>query len=79
MFLGVSVPEIVDPEKQPQLFVLLDSFDRYADAVWMYLAAATLVVLLVPSHGSAVVGLPLAAPAVLHQLLPRPDRAPAVR
>jgi putative membrane protein len=54
MFLGLSVPDLVDAQKQPALVILLDHFDRHADAVWMALAAATLVALLVPCWGFSV-------------------------
>ncbi len=54
MFLGVSATDIVDAEAKPQIFFFLDIFDRHADAVWMFLAAAALFAFLVPAWGESV-------------------------
>jgi len=52
MFLGVSVSGVMDAGENPLLYSLLDTFDRHADAVWMFLAAAILVALLIPLWGT---------------------------
>lgn len=69
MLLGLRIDEIIDAAAKPGLFCFLDTFDRHADAVWMFLAAASLFTILARDWGSRATWLHLAIIGVVTGLI----------